>query len=88
MMTRLGYPANRLEPPEVNYLPFQSDTSVVGLCVLCYSVFPIFRFDLKLFYFRYSKNTALNTVFIVRICFFYLHRNFYAGRYSTLSPLE
>ena len=40
--------------------PFQSDTSVVGLCVLCYSVFPIFRFGLKLFYFRYSKNTALN----------------------------
>ena len=57
-MTRLGYPLNRLKPPEVNYLPFQShesDTSVVGLCFLCYAAFPIFRFGLKLFYLRYSK---------------------------------
>ena len=53
-------PIKPVKAAEVNYLPFQSDTSVVGLCVLCYAVFPIFRFGLKLFYFLYSKNTALN----------------------------
>ena len=53
----VGVPIKPVKPPEVNYLPFQSDTSVAGLCVLCYAVFPIFR---CIFYFRYSKTTALN----------------------------
>ena len=57
----VGVPIKPVKPPEVNYLPFQSDTSVVGLCVLCYAVFPIFRFGLKLYILlSLFKNTALN----------------------------
>ena len=50
-MTRLVYPLNPVKATQKSITqPFQSDTSVLGLCVLCYAVFPIFRFGLKLFY--------------------------------------
>ena len=35
----VGYPLNRLKHPEFKYLPFQSDISVVGLCVFLYAVY-------------------------------------------------